>query len=834
MGFDLSKKTLVIVESPTKANTIKKYLPSNFTVVASKGHIRDLPSDRLGIDVRNDFAPEYVVVENKNTLISDLKKKLAQSEQLLLATDEDREGESISWHLVKVLNPKVPYKRMVFHEITKNAIKEALNMGRDLDEKLIDAQEDRRIIDRLYGYEVSPVLWKRLSNKKLSAGRVQSVGLRLVVEKEMLRLNYQSSTYYDIEAVLIDEKNDRLFCKLESVNGKRIANGKDFNPETGKFNNNALILDGEAVKKLKKEAEENPFVVESVIQRPSVQHPYPPFTTSTLQQASNARLHFSTKETMRVAQSLFEQGFITYMRTDSTYLSKECIEASRAEILNKYGKTYLNPTVREFVTKSKNAQEAHEAIRPSGDVVREPEKTGLSGKELKLYTLIYQRTLATQMTSAQKSTMVIKLSNADSIYTSSETITIFPGFLKVYEQDRTDDEKSEAERLPSVSAGDELEKEKLEVKEHTTNPPNRYTEASLVKKLEELGIGRPSTYATIISTLLERGYVLSEKNTLIPTFLGFGTHNFLNTAFSPLIDFNYTSDMENQLDEIASGNRDRIEYLKNFYYGDSGLEALVKNAKLGKEDVKTLHIPSLSGSFDSESGKVDYSIKIGPFGAYIMTGLKDEKGKAILVNIPQSYTPGIISDDAVKTLVEALLLPKETSSDPNALVLKEGRYGKYWERGGKTVNVPRLKKDALSYTTEEIDFLFSLPKEIAQKDGKPITLYYGPYGPYFVFDGKNYKINSSVFEFDGKKALSMLENKDRKNNEVIKTFSDFQDKELRVLNGRYGLYLKWGDINCVIPKEYDALELNEEDARKIALSNADKKPKKRFRAKRDE
>ena len=828
MDLELSKKTLVIVESPTKATTIRQYLPKNFTVVASKGHVRDLPSDRMGIDCEKNFTPEYVIVDKKGPLITDLKKKLSTSEQLLLATDEDREGESISWHLVQVLKPTVPYKRMVFHEITKKAINASLNQGRDLDTKLVDAQEDRRLIDRLYGYEVSPVLWKRLSNKKLSAGRVQSVGLRLVVEKEMVRMNYKSSTYYDIEATLSTEKREKLVAKLESVDGKRIANGKDFNAETGAFNNKAVLLDENKTQELIKEAKTLPFVVESVMQRPTTAHPYPPFTTSTLQQAGNARLHMSAKETMRIAQSLFEHGFITYMRTDSTHLSAECIDASREAILKNYGDEFLNPTVRVFSTKSKNAQEAHEAIRPSGDVIRRPDATGLTGRELALYTLIYQRTLATQMTPAQKSTTTIKLSNGKNGYTASGTVIVFPGFLKVYGMDATEEEE-EDKVIPSVGAGDKLKTDNLDMKEHITNPPNRFTEASLVKKLEEQGVGRPSTYATIISTLLDRGYVLEEKNTLIPTFLGFATLNFLNVAFAPLIDYNYTSEMENKLDEIANGEMDRLKYLEEFYYGKNGLSQLVKTAKAGKEDVKTLSLPNLSLKCELEDKVINYSIKVGPYGAYIATDAIAENGKPVLVNIPSFILPGSICEEDVKSLISSAITPvAQEEVPPGTIVLKEGRWGKYWEKDGKTVNVPKGKVPVESYTSEQIDFLFSLPKEIATtKEGKVINLNLGPYGPYLSSEGKNYKLFGSIFDCTADKALAVVEMSAKAGKEPLKVFAEYKGKELKLVTGKYGAYIKWGDINCPIDKNQEPTGITQEEAEKIADANENKKPKKR-------
>lgn len=831
MLFDSKKKTLVIVESPTKAKTIGKYLPKNFTLIASKGHVRDLPQDRMGIDVEKDFQPEYVITEDKRPLISDIKKKLAVAEQLLLATDEDREGESISWHLLEVLKPKVPYQRMVFHEITKKAIAEALDKGRGLDMQLVGAQEDRRIIDRLYGYEVSPVLWRRLSNKKLSGGRVQSVGLRFLVDKEMDRMSFQSSTYFDIEAKLKREEGESPFtAKLESIAGERIATSKDFDSDTGVFNGKSKVLNEEEVTLLAENCRKQPFVVESVIQKPTRVNPYPPFTTSTLQIAANARLRMSAKETMRTAQSLFEHGFITYMRTDSTLLSSECIHASRSEIEKDFGKEFLSDTPRQFANKNKMAQEAHEAIRPSGDTFRRPEECHLAGRELSLYTLIWQRTLATQMAPAEKSTTSVKIASGDALFSASGTTIIFPGFLKVYGADSDDGEKEGS--LPRIDAGAVLSLSSLEEKSHVTQPPARYTEASLVKKLEEKGIGRPSTYATIISTLLDRGYAIEQGNALVPTFIGFAVYQFLHIAFPSLVEYSYTSDMENYLDKIANGEYDRIRYLHDFYDGPNGLEAMVSSAKAGKEDVKTLIVPSLSGKADVGGDTVTYQTKVGPYGAYFLTDRENEEGKPIIVNIPDKYCPGTISDDDVASLITSALGPKDAEDEPGKVYLKEGRRGQYWVKDGKSCNVPRGKKKGEEYTPEEIDFLFSLPLKVATSaDGFDINLNNGPYGGYLSCNGKNFKVFGALKDVTEEKALAIVEAGSKVATGPLLELKNYKDKPLAVMNGKYGAYLKWGDVNYKLSKENleKPESLTQSEAEAIVDADPDKKPATRRR-----
>ena len=799
MEFDPAKKTLVIVESPTKANTIKKYLPKNYSVVASKGHIRDLPSDSVGGDIEDDFKPHYVITEGKETLVNDIKKKLEKSEQLLLATDEDREGESISWHLMEILKPQVPTKRMVFHEITKKAVTEALSKGRDLDIALVRAQEDRRIVDRLYGYEVSPVLWKRLSNKKLSAGRVQSVGLRFLVDRENERLAYVPSVYFDVKAILETSDKKSFEATLEEYKEKKVATSKDFDSTTGEFNGKTLLLDKKLSEEVKELCQNNPFIVENVIHKSSKYSPLPPFTTSTMQQVANRRLRLSSKETMRIAQALFENGFITYMRTDSVNLSDECIALAREQIKSDYGSEYLSSRERRFENKSKNAQEAHEAIRPAGDVFRRPSESGLKGKELALYTLIYQRTLATQMSEAIKSTTTVKIKCEDAKFTASGTSVVFAGYLKVYGSDQDEDEKEST--IPSISAGDEEKLISISEKEHTTQPPARYNEASLIKKLEEKGIGRPSTYATIISTLLDRGYAIEKDRSLIPSFTGFAVNGLMNESFSDLVDYSYTSEMEDELDKIASGEGNASKYLNDFYYGKKnvkGLNSLVRAARDDHYDAKSLKFPHLSGKVELDEA-INYQIKVGPYGAYLLLDKKKDDGKAIMINLPDTLCPGTLNNDDITALVKSTLYPDQDNNS-TATQLKSSRRGQYWQRGDKTGNVPKGNKSAESYSEEEIDFYFSLPKVIAHdEEGNDIVINNGPYGGYITYKNANYKVFGPLNELTAEKALSLV-SRDGASSKGVE-YSAYDGKAVSIKKGRFGSYLKWGSENIALTKD---------------------------------
>src|SRR5712691_3670347 len=589
-------KKLVIVESPAKAKTIAGYLGKDFVVESSVGHIRDLPERtadipeeyekqawaRLGGNVDEGFEPLYIVDPDKRKKVSELKKLLASSDELLLATDEDREGEAIAWHLLEVLKPKVPVRRMVFHEITREAINRALGETREIDERLVDAQETRRILDRLYGYEVSPVLWKKIM-RGLSAGRVQSVATRLVVERERERMAFRAAQWWDIEATFDPES---FQARLVSVDGKRVAQGRDFANDGKPRTPDALQLGEDGARGLAERLEQSSFHVARVERKPYSRRPSPPFMTSTLQQDASRKLRYSAQTTMRVAQRLYENGYITYMRTDSTTLSESALTAARNQARDLYGADYVPDQPRRYERKVKNAQEAHEAIRPAGDVFRLPKEVAreLNRDENALYELIWMRTIASQMKDAAGQTVSLRIGATSSTgeraeFGASGTVITFRGFLAAYEEGRdTDESDDEERRLPNVSEGDALGLKKLEPQGHETNPPPRYTEATLVRTLEELGIGRPSTYASILSTILDRGYVFKKGTALVPSFLAFSVVNLLKRHFEQLVDFDFTARMEGDLDRIASGTEERADWLTRFYFGsgkDPGLHQLV-------------------------------------------------------------------------------------------------------------------------------------------------------------------------------------------------------------------------------------------------------------------
>ncbi|MFM7882275.1 MAG: type I DNA topoisomerase, partial [Microcystis panniformis] len=585
--------TLVIVESPTKARTISNYLPSGYRVQASMGHIRDLPASaeeippahkdkfwaNLGVDVENDFDPLYVVPKTKSKVVKELKEALKGASELILATDEDREGESISWHLLQVLNPKVPTKRMVFHEITKEAIQTALKNCRSIDENLVHAQETRRILDRLYGYTLSPLLWKKIS-KGLSAGRVQSVAVRLLVQRERERRAFKTANYWDLKATLEKDKN-QFDSKLVTLNGQKVANGSDFDADTGRLlpDRQVTLLDQATATALKERIQDKIWRVSHTEEKPTTRKPSPPFTTSTLQQEANRKLGISARDTMRIAQNLYEQGYITYMRTDSVHLSDQAISAARHCVEQMYGKNYLSPQPRQYTTKSKGAQEAHEAIRPAGSSFRLPRETGLSGLEFALYDLIWKRTVASQMADARITQIAVNIQVENAGFRSSGKRIDFPGFFRAYVEGSDDPEAAIDDQeiiLPPLSVGDTPNCRQLEAISHDTQPPARYSEASLVKTLESEGIGRPSTYATILGTIIDRGYAQMRNKTLIPTFTAFAVVGLLENHFPDLVDPKFTSKMEETLDDIATGSAQWLPYLDRFYRGEKGLESQVK------------------------------------------------------------------------------------------------------------------------------------------------------------------------------------------------------------------------------------------------------------------
>ncbi|HUG18392.1 MAG TPA: type I DNA topoisomerase, partial [Planctomycetaceae bacterium] len=595
---DKKYRALVIVESPAKAKKIGQYLGKDYKVLASMGHVRDLPAKAaevpaelkkeswatLGVRVNDDFEPLYVIPDSKKKTVKELKAALKESAELIVATDEDREGESIGWHLIELLNPKVPVKRMVFSEITKEAIQEAIENTRDLDTNLVSAQETRRVLDRLYGYTLSPLLWKKIA-RGLSAGRVQSVAVRVLVQRELERLAFRKGTYWDLKAELASEGTS-FNATLFKVNDKRIATGKDFDEHTGKLKLDkdgnpvdVLLLDEDHARGLLEKIRTQDWIVASIEERNQTRNPYPPFTTSTLQQEANRKLNMTARQTMQVAQRLYEDGHITYMRTDSVSLSKEAIDAARKCVEKRYGAQYLSEGVRQFTSKSKNAQEAHEAIRPAGTQMQTAEEVGLSGREFQLYDMIWKRTVATQMAEAKLrfQTVIIKADNAE--FRATGRIVDFPGFFRAYVEGSDDPEGAlddSESALPPLSENKTLECKKAEALPHETKPPARYTEATLVKTLEAEGVGRPSTYASIIGTIQDRGYVRKTGSQLVPTFTALAVTRLLEEHFPNLVDLQFTAQMEQTLDDISTGSAERLPYLRRFYSGDEGLDNQVK------------------------------------------------------------------------------------------------------------------------------------------------------------------------------------------------------------------------------------------------------------------
>ncbi len=829
----MADKKVIIVESPTKAKTIRRFLGQDCTVVASNGHIRTLPKNDLCIDIKNGYKPKYVIDETKEKVISQIKSELKGADELILATDEDREGESISWHLVEVLKPKMPTRRMVFHEITKKAILEAFENGRDLDMNLVHAQEARRVLDRLYGYTISPVLWSKLSNKSLSAGRVQSPGLRLVVDRERTRLSFRKSEYWDIKATF----KEGFSAQIESVDGLKVANGKDFDSESGKYMDSpkVVLLSEADVKTLADNLKDSPFTISDIKEKQITQRPAPPFITSTLQQEGNRKLHLSAKDTMRVAQSLYENGFITYMRTDSPTLSQEGIRAAREAALELFGQDYVPEQSRQYSAKSSNAQEAHEAIRPAGEHFRTPEQTGLSGRELDLYTLIWKRTLASQMTNAQKLNTIVTIDAQASdgrrtVFTATGVRIEFPGFIRVYVEGSDDPDAALEDKenpLPKLQVGNVLGTKKIEGVYHETKEPNRFTEASLVQTLEKLGIGRPSTYASIIDRLFEKNYVIRDNGTLVPTFVGFGVVQLLEKYFADRIDYGFTSSMESSLDEIAEGKINELQFLKNFYEGENGLDQQVKSNKLSinGKDVKRLELPQLDE---------DNSIYLGPYGPYV----KSQDGK--FVSVPSDWTPALVSNDMVEKLVSDgnqasktnSNAPEKLGEDPEgrAILYCTGKFGDYWQLGdkSKTEEVKRFKVPKEFVGNKSLDpqivlDYFALPRTVGcDSNGEVITAAMGKYGPYIKCgsDFRSVKDSRTLFtitEEEAREVFSKPKETAKKTTsrtskastarrsssaEAVVDFGDHQGQSLGIYHGRFGYYLRHGDKNIRIPKEY--------------------------------
>jgi len=841
---------LVVVESPTKAKTIRKFLGKDYIVESCMGHIRDLPQSskdipekvkkekwaQLGVNVDQDFEPLYCIPKDKIKVVKNLKDKLAEADILYLATDEDREGESISWHLAEVLKPKVPTKRMVFNEITKDAILKSLKDTREIDYNLVKAQEARRILDRLVGYSISPLLWKKIAYG-LSAGRVQSVAVKLISEKEQERLKFKKSSYSGLSATLTKDKIE-FEAKLLSVNGQRIATGKDFNPDTG------LLLAGKDISLLnRKKAEEvlnkissAAFTVDEVDEKPVNRKPSAPFITSTLQQESNRKLGLSSRETMQVAQKLYEQGFITYMRTDSTFLSQEAIQAARGWISKEYGKDYLPAQPRLFdAKKSKGAQEAHEAIRPSGAQLVHPSETGLMGSQLKLYELIWMRTVASQMVDARQLQVSVKIKSGDTVFSASGMTIEFPGYLRAYVEGQDDPEAELAEKevkLPLLKKGDQPKKEKLEVTDHETKPPARYTEASLVQKMEKEGIGRPSTYASIIGTIIDRGYVRKAGSALVPTFTALVVSQLLSRHLPEFVDLGFTSEMEQSLDHIAEGDLDLIKFLTKLYHGPKGLKASIANQEklILPEEARSISFESLPG----------VAFHVGKFGAYLTT-LKE--GEKVNASIPDAEAPADMTQETVDKIVDQKLhgqdsLGKDPITHQNVFVLT-GRYGPYVQLGEndedpKRVSLPQGLEPAKVDLKQALQLL-ELPKTLGAHpvSGKDVKVGIGRFGPYVVHE-KDYRSipkGQSLFEitFDESMALLSAPKKGRGGRSALKSLGIYPgtDDEIQLFNGPYGLYVKVGKVNASMPEGVTAETATLEKALEVLSVKMDMVPTKK-------
>ena len=774
-------KPLVIVESPAKAKTIASFLGSDYHVESSIGHIRDLPRTaadvpaalkaepwaRLGVDVDNDFKPLYVITKDKRDQVRKLKEMVKDASELYLATDEDREGESIAWHLMEVLAPQVPVKRMVFHEITRPAIERAVREWRELDRRLVDAQETRRILDRLYGYEVSPVLWKKVM-PQLSAGRVQSVATRLLVERERARMRFTAASYWDLAGVFSVKKSPDTFgATLVSVDGGRLATGRDFD-ESGQVNRvDVVVLDEEAATALAGRLQESDFDVRSVEEKPWRRSPHPPFMTSTLQQEAGRKLRFPAARTMRVAQTLYESGYITYMRTDSTTLSDEALSAARSQARSLFGDEYVPQNPRRYDRKVKNAQEAHEAIRPAGDSFRTPQQTGLSGDQRRLYELIWMRTVASQMADAVGRSVSIRLggissAGEDAEFATSGRVITFPGFLRAYVEG-ADDPDAELEdrevRLPALSVGDQLDVESLTPDGHTTSPPARYTEASLVKTLEEMGVGRPSTWASILDTIERRGYVWKKGSALVPSWTAFAVVGLLESYFGELVDYEFTASMEEDLDEIAGGSCESVPWLTRFYFGNGtpGLKRMVSE-HLALIDARAVNSIQIGGP---DSGIV---VRVGRYGPYVQ-----RDGDEARASLPEDLAPDELTIERAVEMLESGPSERQLGSDPSTgepIVVKAGRYGPYVQAGtvddGAKPRTASLFKhmDPAAVTLDDALRLLTLPRVVGvdPADQEEIVATNGRYGPYLKkgSDSRSLESEDQLFTVDLDQALALF------------------------------------------------------------------------------
>ncbi|MFZ2964472.1 MAG: type I DNA topoisomerase [Rhodoglobus sp.] len=883
-------KKLVIVESPTKAKTIAGYLGEGYDVQSSVGHIRDLiepknlPPElkkgslgKFSVDVEHDFEPYYVVSEAKKKTVADLKRALKDADELYLATDEDREGEAIAWHLLQVLKPKVPVHRMVFHEITKDAIQQARDNTRQIDTALVDAQETRRILDRLYGYEISPVLWRKVG-PGLSAGRVQSAATRLVVDRERERLAFRTASYWDLLAHLEPRTDDpqQFESKLVRLDGKRIAAGRDFD-DRGQLKGDVVVVDEAAAEALAAALREPgvPITVSSVESKPYTRRPAAPFTTSTLQQEAGRKLRFSARQTMSVAQSLYENGYITYMRTDSPTLSQQAIDAARSQARELYGAETVPEQPRLYSGKSKNAQEAHEAIRPSGDTFRTPSELAsvLRGNDFKLYDLIWKRTVASQMADAKGSTASVtieaKTATATAEFVATGTVITFRGFMHAYEESQDEERNEAAEpaeaKLPPLAQGQELALVDVEAKGHETSPPPRYTEASLVKALEELGIGRPSTYASIISTIIDRGYVTPRGQALVPNWIAFSVVRLLEEYFADLVEYDFTAEMEDDLDRIAAGEQNRVDWLTGFYFGSQqhkGLRTVIDN--LGEIDAREINSVWIAD---------DITLRIGKYGPYLEAPAAEGETPR-RVNIPQDLAPDELTAEKARELIEAPVVGDRVigvnPDNGRQIVAKDGRFGPYVTelepeppvvepvetvdpKTGELVSAssttakkpkkvavvkPRTASIFKSMDLATIDLdtalaLLDLPRVVGvdPESGAEITAQNGRYGAYLKkgTDTRSLAGEEQIFDLDLAGALELFAQPKYGNRAASSALKEFDadpvsGKPIKVKDGRFGPYVTDGTTNATIPRGETVEEIDFERAVQLLADKRAKGP----------
>jgi DNA topoisomerase I len=842
--------TLVIVESPSKARTIAGYLGRGYVVESSVGHIRDMPDSaaeipakyrgepwaRLGVNVDDNFAPLYVVQSGKRQQVSKLKSLLKDADELLLATDEDREGEAIAWHLVEELKPKVPTHRMVFHEITPEAISRAIASPREVDQGLVDAYQARRVLDRLYGYEVSPVLWKKVM-PKLSAGRVQSVATRLVVDRERERIAFRAASYWDLEAEFATREHGQrqngdptsFTASLVAVDGRRVAQGRDFS-STGELRTADLLhLDAAASAGLAERLDGASFSVASVERKPYRRSPYAPFRTTTLQQEASRKLGFSAKHTMSVAQRLYENGYITYMRTDSVTLSQTAITAARRQAAELYGSSYVPDAPRIYASKVKNAQEAHEAIRPAGDSFRTPAQVardGLSSDERRLYELIWQRTVASQMKDATGESITVRVAGTSSAGERAEfgatgKVISFYGFLKAYVEgadDPTADLDDRERRLPALAENDPLDVLRLAPAEHSTRPPARYTEASLVKELEDREIGRPSTYATIIGTILDRGYVFKRGPALVPSFLAFAVVTLLERHFGQLVDYEFTARMEDVLDEIARGEAERVPWLRRFYFGgdsasqERGLKSLVGD--IGEIDAREVSSFPLAGT--------DIVVRVGRYGPYL-----ERDGQR--VNVPEDMAPDELTPEKAEELFNKPNGDRILGTDPDTghvVVAKAGRFGPYVteQAAGDAPALAKPRSASLlksmspdTVTLEDALRLLTLPRVLGELDGEQVTVQNGRYGPYAKkgSDSRSLESENQLFTLtlaEAKELFSQPKTRGRRTGSAAAPLRELGEdpatgKPMVVREGRFGPYVTDGETNASLRKGDDVASI---------------------------